>query len=376
MLSDECQKFIRCAYKDGKPVQEIRLDVARMRLNGKKPCLQTVYNIADGIYKNKKDKKKPGREPYFHAEKTRRLTKFLDKENKKTNLGIEITASILKRKLKFRGISDETLRRALAKAGYRWLRPRRAADLTKEDRKDRKKFCAKYMNFPISVLKRKFGLCLDEKTFVWRSMPAGRMYERRKEVRGAYAKKDKRGKRIPPTRPGGKNAPGRSKGGKIGVCAGFVDNRMVLWHAYKGCISAKKFCSSGLRRALEGSKEMGKRGTRVILMDNCKAHRAKKTDAFLDDLGVNCIDFPVRSPDLMPLDFTIWRALLYRLRRQEEKIKGRETLGAFKARLRRTAMRLPEDFFDRVWGEWRRRLRRCHEAGGGHFEGGHLVKTR
>ena len=51
--------------------------------------------------------------------------------------------------------------------------------------------------------------------------------------------------------------------------------------------------------------------------------------------------FPRYSPDLNPLDFSLWEAVMARMWRNAP--PGQETVAAHKARLRRTALRLPRD---------------------------------
>ena len=56
-------------------------------------------------------------------------------------------------------------------------------------------------------------------------------------------------------------------------------------------------------------------------------------------LGMHPIEFPPYSPDLNPLDFSIWAAIAARM---DAKQPPQESVAAYKLRLRRTALALPE----------------------------------
>ena len=58
-------------------------------------------------------------------------------------------------------------------------------------------------------------------------------------------------------------------------------------------------------------------------------------------LGIRTIPWPRYSPDLMPLDFSLWTDIEGRLAASAP--SGRESVDAFKARLRRIALRSPAD---------------------------------
>ena len=77
----------------------------------------------------------------------------------------------------------------------------------------------------------------------------------------------------------------------------------------------------------------------------------------------------------MPLDFTVWSTVTYRMHKQEERFSKdyREPLGHFKARLQRTAKRLGKRYWDRVWVNWKKRLQKCYDAKGDNFDESRLL---
>ena len=72
----------------------------------------------------------------------------------------------------------------------------------------------------------------------------------------------------------------------------------------------------------------------VVGYNSGKAKKAKRK------LKIEALPSPPYSPDLNPLDFSIWAAINSRMAAKTP--KKLETAKAYKARLRRTALRLPK----------------------------------
>ena len=84
---------------------------------------------------------------------------------------------------------------------------------------------------------------------------------------------------------------------------------------------------------------------------------------------IEIVEMPPRSPDLNPLDFSVWSEINRKMRLQEvawPKSK-KETHNAFLARLRRTALSLLADYIKRLIGNLETRLKLLKKADGGHF---------
>ena len=100
----------------------------------------------------------------------------------------------------------------------------------------------------------------------------------------------------------------------------------------------------------------------------CNAAKIAKIDAKID-----VVKMPPRSPDLNPLDYSVWAEINRRMRKQEQSwpTSKKESRKAFLGRLRRTAMKLPTEYIDKTIGNLERRCQLLKEAKGGHFaEGG------
>ena len=64
--------------------------------------------------------------------------------------------------------------------------------------------------------------------------------------------------------------------------------------------------------------------------------------------AIMTLDLPHRSPDLNPLDFSLWAEINKRMRNQEKNwpYGKKETRDAYRQRLRRTAKNLPADYIN------------------------------
>jgi len=104
----------------------------------------------------------------------------------------------------------------------------------------------------------------------------------------------------------------------------------------------------------------------VFQQDSTPSHRAKDTVVLLDQETPDFIPpdvWPPNSPDLNPVDYTMWSVLQERVYRT--KISDVDEL---KRRINSEWAALSHTVIERAVGEWRQRLRACVRAGGGHFE--------
>ena len=83
-----------------------------------------------------------------------------------------------------------------------------------------------------------------------------------------------------------------------------------------------------------------------------------------DELKIKAMKYPCYSPDLNPLDFFIWQEVQRRLSLKDV---GQETADAYKARLRRVAMAIPQALIRKVVLTIRDRAKAVVQAKGGHI---------
>lgn len=104
----------------------------------------------------------------------------------------------------------------------------------------------------------------------------------------------------------------------------------------------------------------------IFQQDSAPAHRARDTIALLQREVPAFISpdvWPPNSPDLNPVDYKIWSVMQHRVYRK--KIQDVEDL---RGRLIEVWAGLEQTIIDGAIEQWRRRLRACIAAKGGHFE--------
>jgi hypothetical protein len=112
-------------------------------------------------------------------------------------------------------------------------------------------------------------------------------------------------------------------------------------------------------------------GDFIFQQDGAPAHTARLTQ---DWLAVNCPEFiakdewPPNSPDLNPLDYHVWGAMLQKYQEHNPKPTTADEL---KAVLQTIWDELPQQSVEKAIIAFRKRLQLCIEAEGRHFE--HLL---
>jgi hypothetical protein len=112
----------------------------------------------------------------------------------------------------------------------------------------------------------------------------------------------------------------------------------------------------------------------VFMQDPAPGHKAEATQ---DLIRANVPEFiqvdispqrnngewPATSPDLNPLDYSIWNEL-----KRRACVKKHETVEALKRSLQRAWNQIPQEMIDRAVDDFPNRLRKCIQANGGYFE--------
>jgi hypothetical protein len=136
------------------------------------------------------------------------------------------------------------------------------------------------------------------------------------------------------------------------------------------------FCG---RRSCRGQNEfMGGRmdgGEALGVSGGCApGHKAEETRNLVKDIFPECIDvdispqrnngeWPPNSPDLNVLDYSLWSIL-----EAEACSKPHQSIEALKKSLVKAWNNIPQEVIDRAVDDFPKRLKKCVEAGGGHFE--------
>ena len=339
------------------PVSDIQWHVSQMMGGKKSISRQAIYNIwSRDLRKTKKTRpRRGGFEGYFNEARLKKLDDMTKQKQSDPECDREITVGYLKWVCRFK-CSRDTAGRAVRKLGWVWRRPQKFADLTSGERKARRDFCQKYMGKSVSYLQNFFGCVLDEKKWASYRQASRRLWGLRNRIRGVYVKN---GQKHKTTRPGEKNAP--SRGGSLNVCGGILGDKVVLWDYYDK-LNVATVCDLVGRAAK-------KHGFSRVTRDNHSTHISPKVEKKLQTkFGVNLLKFlPKKSPEPNPLDFAVWMKLerLVQLQDRRSPLKSsRESKKTFCQRLKPTALKMG---IKNIWVEFKARLRRCYESGGGPF---------
>ena len=100
-----------------------------------------------------------------------------------------------------------------------------------------------------------------------------------------------------------------------------------------------------------------------ILEDNDPTgYKSNQAISAKRDLKINPIEFPKYSPDLNPCDYFLWDEVTRRM--ENNKPKGKESVDAFKARLRRTALGIPQSVILKGVASMKERAKQIYDAEG------------
>ena len=153
-------------------------------------------------------------------------------------------------------------------------------------------------------------------------------------------------------------------GSIVKVCAGISNGRIAMWEylskKWNGTEAAKLY-----RGAIISTlrKVRGKKARYLLFEDNDPAgYKSRAGKAAKSDLGIVAVPMPAYSPDLNPMDFSLWTEIERRM--AESTPKRMETVAAYMKRLRLTALRLPARIVSKSVGAMPKRMRAVSAAKG------------
>ena len=150
--------------------------------------------------------------------------------------------------------------------------------------------------------------------------------------------------------------------------------RVVMWHEIDGSWSggaAASLYSGPLKKALR--RTYPKKRTHTVLEDNDPTgYKSGAGMSAKRDCKIDVFKIPCRSPDLNPLDYSIWAEVNKRMREQERNwTSKKETRDQYVARLKKTAQDLEQVLVNDSIGDLVVRCERHAQARGGYvLEGG------
>jgi hypothetical protein len=252
------------------------------------------------------------------------------------------------------GVHTTTAARSFKREGFdvEFRRSRERPQREQEHLDERADICRRWQRLPANYFLEKVDLIMDNKKF---SIPTYARAVRhlkmsRVGIKPGFTKPNQKKNRVNP-------------GASVNVCGGIINGKIKMWHYlpdnWNGQVAADNY--KAVRRALvahSGPKEKYR-----ILEDNDPAgYKSKKGEASKATLGIVPIEYPRHSPDLNPLDFYVWNEVE---RKALKSLSGPITKEQYKAKLRRSAMNLPEEQVRKAVLAIRTRAKAVLEAGGG-----------
>ena len=215
--------------------------------------------------------------------------------------------------------------------------------------------------WPLSRFADDIDLIIDNKKFEILATPEARVYHAKQKCVSQLRKREE-GLAANFTKPKEK-AHRRNLGGSVNVCAGISNCRIVLWEYYSkwnGDVAAEMY-RVPISKTLK--KERGVKSSYILIEDNDPSgYKSSKAMSEKRRLHIRAVPWPRYSPDMMPLDFSLWACISKRVR--ESAPRGRESVASFKARLRRVALGTPSAVVRAAVEAMRSRARRIADAKG------------
>lgn len=258
-------------------------------------------------------------------------------------------------------VSDTTALRYLRAHGVVWRRLREKPLRTAANAEARKDICDLWRKKRATFWTESVDLIIDAKKYPLPGSDAAAKRLQQQRVRGALRT---RGEGLQPgfTKPGtGKHK--FNPGGQVHILAGICGDRIVLWEEIRGRWNgqaAEDMYSGPIKQVLQRVRP-GKRSW-LILEDNdpagFKSSRGMRGKAASK---LKTIDQPPYSPDLNPLDFSLWAEVHKQTLDSRPKA---ETKQSYKARLRKVALRMPRTFVRKAVQNIKKRAQQIFDAEG------------
>ena len=219
-------------------------------------------------------------------------------------------------------------------------RPREKPQRTPEHCAERVVIGKKLAKKPKTFYSKKLDLIIDNKKFDTPTHERARQYLKEQHVR-FHHRTPSEGLNPECTKASRKKNR-YNCGGSVNVCAGISNGRIVLWEylprTWNGQVAADLY-EGAIIKTLR--KVRGEKRKYLILEDNDPVgYKSNEGKMAKSNMHIEALEYPRYSPDLNPLDYSLW--LQIEKQTLEMSPKGKETVEAYKARLRVTALTFPK----------------------------------
>jgi hypothetical protein len=149
----------------------------------------------------------------------------------------------------------------------------------------------------------------------------------------------------------------------VNIAAVVSQDRIIMWKAVEGSWNGARAAETYEHMGKALKKRFGEKRSFTLVEDgDRKGNQSNKGKNAKKKAKIHALTLPPRTPSLMPLDYSIWKEVLKRMKACEP--TARETKGDFIDRLRRCAMRLPRGYVGRVLDRMKDNLKALKEAKG------------
>ena len=350
------------------PQQLWKLHVKHRKGRRMKPlCLRAFRNVLNGHTYNTAQETR-GRKRKLKARSVAALNKTRLALVLKSNGQREVSWDECISKARIKKVHATTAARSLVRAGIPVAarRPREKPERTEEQQQERREFCRRWRFVPNSYFSKSVDIIIDNKHWDVPTTRIARTYKSKMRVR---FQNRTRAEGLEPqyTKPHNKRHR-RNLGGALLVCAGVRKNKVVLWKYIDGKWNgqaAEDLYRNDIARVLR--RQAPGKTNPVVLEDNDPSgYKSAKAKIAKKELGLKVLSLPRYSPDLNPLDFFLWNDIEKRMELSAPKAR-RETLEAFKIRLRKTAMRTSKKVLGKAIDSIKSRVIEIFAAEGGHI---------
>ena len=143
----------------------------------------------------------------------------------------------------------------------------------------------------------------------------------------------------------------------VEITAAVAVDRVIMWRVQRSgwCGAAAAEMYKDLGKALRRRWGSNKRVFRVVEDGDPKGYQSNKGIAAKAAQGIESMKLPPRSPEWMPLDYSLWKAIEDRML-EDTSVSGTESIAAYLARLEKTAKSLPRQLVKDTIAEMHKRI--------------------
>ena len=336
----------------------------RRREKVEPPKIWAVRRAMAGVTHRRGRQEKRGRQKKLSPAQSDRMFKKRSELIAQADGERYVTVEEITRRARVPSVHVSTAGRYLAQHDVKWRRMREKPPRTGAHEECRKEVCRKWRQKPSTFWTEAVDLIIDAKKFSVPGSLAAAKRLRQQKVRGVMRTREE-GLRRGFTKPNivkHKFNPG----GSVHILGGICGDKVVLWEEIVGkwCgDKAAEMYSGPIKKVLQ-RRRPGKRSW-LIMEDNDPAgFKSSKGKQAKGANRMTTVNQPPYSPDLNPLDFSIWAAID---KKALSGHKARESIADYKARLRRTALNMPRAEVRMAVEGIKKRAHAIFEAGGGNI---------